>query len=110
MYAVIKIGDRDVALDSGAALPVRYSKVFHENFFKAVDAMTKAGESIEYFDTVQKLTYIMAMQAEKADFNELNASTFEEWLSGFSIMEMMEAVDSIVEVYTDSAKTAVLPK
>lgn len=110
MYKVIKIGAREVALDSSAALPIRYTKIFHENFFKAVDALTKAGESIEYFDTVQKLTYVMAMQADKADFNALNESTFEEWLDGFSMMEMMDAVDDIVEVYTDSAKTASDPK
>lgn len=110
MYKIIKIGEKEVALDSSAALPIRYTKIFHENFFKSVDALTKAGESVEYFDTVQKLTYVMAMQADKADFNALNVETFEAWLDGFSIMEMMDAVDSIVEVYTDSAKTAADPK
>ena len=110
MYKVIKIGEREVALNSSAATPIRYTKIFHENFFKAVDEMTKAGESIEYFDTVQKLTYIMAMQAENADFNALNADTFEAWLDNFSIMEMMDAVDAIVEVYTDSTKTSIDPK
>lgn len=110
MQKTIKIGEREVALRPSAATPYRYTNVFHENFFTAIESVMKTEDGLDSMETVSKLCYIMAMQAEGADMNALNEQTFEEWLDQYSFMELSNALGDVLEVYTDSAKTNVAPK
>lgn len=109
MNKIIKIGEREVALNSNAATPIRYTNLFHENFFSAIEAAMSA-ERMEAADTVHKLAYVMAMQAEDADFKKLNEDTFISWLEGFESMDMINALESVVNVYLNDAAADVDPK
>lgn len=107
MYREIKIGDVTVPMLANGATPLRYKLIFHKDliseFTSAQEDATKA------MDSLPELAFIMAKAAEakdgKADMNCLNQDMYIEWLEQFDPMDIPEASDQIVELYTGNMET-----
>lgn len=107
MYKIIKIGTADVPMEANAATPYRYKQVFHEDFLARVQGnMT----DVEAADVGSKLAFILAMQGEKKDMNHVNESQFYEWLALFEPMDVINALDEVMNLYRGNAVATSTPK
>jgi len=107
MKDTIKIGDIDVGMVANAATPHVYKMIFHEDLFQKFNAAEQDLESM------QKLGYVMAKQAETDKLSELmkfNEESFYEWLIQFEFMDMMDALTAIVNLYQSQKKGTSVPK
>ena len=109
MQKTIQIGDKEVAFLATAATPIRYNQVFDGEDFYGIITNTNLTDSAGTM-AITRLAYVMAMQAEHADFHELNNDTFIEWLDGFDAQDINENLDVISDVYMTSKKAVASPK
>lgn len=110
MQKTINISGKEVALRSSAATSIRYTQIFHEEFFDAIKILTDGENSTAGIPVVQKLAYVMAAQAGGEDMNALNSEKFAEWLDGFEFNDFADALGDVVEVFMGSSKGNISPK
>lgn len=104
MYKVIRIGKHDVEVVANAATPYRYKQVFREDL---LPYLTGKRSDDEQSLALQQLAYVMAMQAQKADFDKLNMDAYLEWLETFDAMDLInrDKASEIMSVYVGSQQT-----
>lgn len=110
MQKIIKIGDKEVALRSDAAIPYRYEQIFKEDFFDAIETLNSGGNTSKAIDTVYKLGYVMAMKAAGVDLTTLDKEKFITWLEGFEPSDISDAAADIAEAYASTSKGTIDPK
>lgn len=108
MYGTVEIGGRGIEMVANAASPYRYKQIFREDFLKR--AIETNGNETESVDLFVKMGFIMAKQAEKADFAKLNEDSFFEWLEDFGPSDVQMAAGEIANIYAGNAETKTLPK
>lgn len=106
MYREMNLGEIQVKMLSNAATPYRYKQVFQEDLLAFFSGQENTAS--EQTEMVMQLAYIMAMQAEKADFTCLNFEKYLEWAEQFDLMDLMgpKASKEILEVYMGNTKTS----
>lgn len=109
MFGVVKIGDREIEMAANATTAIRYGQVFHgeDLLVYFTKGFKTTSESIY---VAQKLGYIMARAAEKADMNKLSEDDFLAWLEEFDQFDMVDASAEIVKIYMGNEKTLSTPK
>lgn len=107
MYKVLTIAGREVPMVANAATPYRFKGVFHEDLLRFFQDVTDNGmEGMNTAEMMQKLGYIMAMQAEKADFSKISPESFVEWLETFEDpMSVLMVSGQIMGIYTGQIET-----
>jgi hypothetical protein len=112
MVKTLKIGGGEVILAANAATPYRYKNLFHEDLFRIFsDTQGKSeAENISLTDTVMKLCFVMAKQAEKADMSMLSEDDFITWLEGYDPMDIVLVGEDIINLYMGSTKGSIDPK
>lgn len=104
MFAVVKIGTKDVPMLAMGNIDLCYWNVFHEDAIKMQsDPSFSVGDSI---NLLQKMGYVMAMYAEKKsakDLRSCNYDTYAEWLGQFERNDLLEAIGAIRDVYEGNA-------
>ncbi len=107
-YGVVKIGGVDVPMAANAATPIRYNQIFHDGYYKTVtDGTITTEQRIEFFE---KVGFVMAKQAEKADMSKIREEDFFIWLEGFEVNDLINAVDDIADVYQGNQARESAPK
>ena len=101
MFGKVTIDGREVAMRGSAATPCRYKKVFKEDMLKRSQTLT----DVDSLDFATKVGFIMPMQANKANFNELTEDDYEEWLDEFTSDGMMESCGEIMLIYAGNVRT-----
>ena len=109
MFGVVKIGDREIEMAANAATAIRYGQVFHgeDLLVYFTEGFTDYAQSV---NVAQKLAYIMAMSAAKADMNKLSFDGYIAWLEDFDQFELLHATTDIVKIYMGNEKTLSTPK
>ena len=103
---------RSLVLECNAATPFVVKKLFGIDllsFFQSVGSH-EIGEQTE---TIQKLAFAMAMQAEKPwrEVVNLAIDDYIDWLSGFDYYEMVDSVIiRAVELWNSNGNTSSVPK
>lgn len=107
MYAVIKIGGKDVPMLCMASSDIFYRQIFHED---AIKLQTRenldTGDQINF---VTRMAFVMAKYAELKDPKEmkkLNEDAFLDWLDQFDRGEFYAAFESILRLYEGQTVTA----
>lgn len=108
MYGIVMIGGKGVEMVANAASPYRFKQIFREDFLKR--AIETNGDETASVDLFVKMGFIMAKQAEKADFDKLNEDSFFEWLEGFEPSDVQIAAGEIANIYAGNAETKATPK
>ena len=106
MYGKVQIGNREVELVANAASPYRFRQVFKADFLRLALEI----DDTSSIDLFIKMGFIMAKQAEKADFAKINEDTFFEWLEEFEPQDVQLAASDIANVYAGNAETDASPK
>lgn len=108
MYGKIKIGQHDVEMAANAASPYYYRKVFQEDFLALIQ------EKEPQTDLMQKMAFIMAMQAKHGDdvtaLNKLKDEDYMVWLSSFEPLEVLMATEDITKLYFQQDKLTTASK
>lgn len=108
MYGKIKIGQHDVEMAANAASPYYYRKVFQEDFLALIQ------EKEPQADLMQKMAFIMTMQAKHGDdvaaLNKLNEENYMVWLSDFEPLDVLMATESISKIYFQQDKVTTTSK
>lgn len=107
MYKKIVIDGKELELSANAATPFRFKQVFHQDLLATFSNEQRAQE--EGVEVVTELCYIMNKQAEGVDMAKLSFDDFIAWLEKFEPMAFIEASETIISVYTDSASTMSTP-
>lgn len=107
MFGIVNIGGRDVEMTANGASVYRYKQVFREDFLVLASNSDGGIENVELF---VKMGYIMAKQAEKADFSKLNFDSFLEWAGEFEPNALEMAAGDIGNIYAGNSETSVYPK
>lgn len=102
MEKIIKLGEKEVLFRATAATPMKYRNAFAgRDIFKDLMNMedVKEGE-LDNLDMgmFERIAYVMS----DAIGNHVG---FEDWLESFEIMDIMNALPEIMEVWEDNAKT-----
>lgn len=107
MTGTIQIGDRAITFCGNAATPIRYKQTFRKDLL-----MSFKGMNADDFDAdlIKQLAYIMAMQAEGADFKTISFDDFIDWISQFEENDMLQASAGIVELWMNNNKATVKAK
>lgn len=99
MQKSVKIGETEVLMRASAATAIRYRNVFHGDIMKELMEMNPEKIDAEIIEKIQKLAFIMAKSAERADMTALTEDDYIEWLDGFDSLDMMQAAKDIVTIY-----------
>lgn len=100
----LEIGKKKVKLLTTARTALYYKQIFNEDLLVFMLVRANSGEATdaEAVDVAQKLCFIMAKQAEKADMKQLNFDSYADWLDTMSQMDLIRASFSIIEVYKEN--------
>lgn len=108
MFGSVNIGGKEIELVANAASPYRFKQIFRDDFLKrAIDTSGNEAESIDLF---VKMGFVMAKQAEKADFSKLNEESFFAWLEEFEPSDVQLAAGDIANIYAGNTETKSTPK
>lgn len=94
-------------MTANGASVYRYKQVFREDFLALA---SNSDDDIENVELFVKMGYIMAKQAEKADFSKLNFDSFLEWAGEFEPNALEIAAGDIGNIYAGNSETSVYPK
>ena len=108
MFGIVQIGGKDIEMVANAASPYRFKQIFREDFLKR--AIETNGNDAESVDLFVKMGFIMAKQAEKADFSKINEDTFLAWLEDFEPSDAQMAAGEIANIYMGNTETKSTPK
>ncbi len=104
--AIINIDGKEMEFAANAATPIRFKQIFKTDLMR----MFQDTESVEYYEAVTQLAYVMNAQAEKNGFNGKSFDDYCTWLEGFTPMAFINVAEEIVSVWTDSEATTSTPK
>lgn len=105
MYGKVKIGETETGFLANASTPFRFKNVFN------IDLIALLSEGDEgAVDDYERLAFIMAKQAEKADMKTLTAEDFYLWLESFEFADLVEALPEIIGLYMKNKTTSSDPK
>lgn len=107
MFKDVSVGNKTVPMLATASTAYRYKQIFHEDFLMLAE---KGVEGTEALEMAQRLAFVMAMQAGKADFSALSVESYLVWIDGFEVMDFAEAMNEILDVFQGNAKTSVEAK
>lgn len=107
MYGKVKIGNKEIEMVANGATPYRFKQLFHEDLLRLA---VKSGDEIDNVNLFIQAGFIMAKQAEKADFSTLNIEDFYNWLEEFEANDVAMAAGDIANIYAGNAETSENPK
>lgn len=116
MFKVINIGEEKVALLARSSTNIYYKSVFHED---PIDLTSNDNTTLsKQIAFSQQLTFIMSKQAEAQDavtsgkaptvrdfMQTVTEDDYIDWLDKFDFMDLQDALQEAMDVYTDSSKT-----
>lgn len=103
MKGTVNINGKEVELVANAASPYLYRQIFQEDFLRKIQ------EKEPDTDIMQRMGYVMAMQATKstAEVLKLTQKDFIEWLCDFDPLDILTATEDITALYfKQTAKTS----
>lgn len=116
-YGKAKFGEVELELKATAATPLRFKQVFHFDLMKTfakldgienMEASEQAEAGLDTSELISKLGFIMAKQAEKADFTKITIEAYYDWLDEFE--PNCIPVEDIINIYVSNEQTTVEPK
>lgn len=104
-------GEKTFRFLATGSTAIRYRQIFHHDLMVALNKLQQL-ETSDEVDTgvVDRLAYIMNMQAEKQDMSALNNDLFIDWADQFDGMELFKNMDKIVGLYLGNKFTGSTPK
>lgn len=99
MQKTVKIGETEVAMRASAATAIRYRNIFHGDIMKELMEMNPEKLDAAVIEKIQKLGFVMAKAAERADMNALTEEDYIEWIDGFDTLDIMKSAKDILVVY-----------
>jgi len=107
MTGAVQIGSNSLRLCGNAATPIRYKQVFHKDLLMSFKAMSADEFDV---DTIKQVAFIMALQAESANFNQVTYDDFIDWLCQFEEADVLGAAGDIIGMWMNNSKTSVVSK
>lgn len=107
MTADITIGGKPIKLCGNAATAIRYKAIFHRDLL-----MSFKGMSADDFDAdiIKELAFVMAEQAQGADFKQVTFEDFVDWISQFEENDLLETAADIINVWIVNTKSSATAK
>ena len=109
---MVKVGDREVAFKSSAAIPRMYRIKFKRDIFKDLSKLEQSYKDkddgtkefeIEDLEIFENVAYIMALHADPTG----TPSTIDEWLDQFEMFSIYEVLPEILELWGSNLFTDV---
>ena len=105
MEKTIKIGEKEITMKATGNTPKRYREEFnkdliveYQNLLRQIDDNGNFTDKAD-LGVVERLAYIMAKQYDS------NIGSLDEWLDGFGVMDIFNAVAQIFSVWVASSET-----
>lgn len=105
MYGTVTISGKETGFLANASTPFRFKNVFNIDL---ISLLSKGDDGA--VDDYERLAFIMAKQAEKADLSTLTAEDFYLWLESFEFTDLVEALPEIIGLYMQNKTTNSDPK
>lgn len=105
MYGTVTISGKETGFLANASTPFRFKNVFNIDL---ISLLSKGDDGA--VDDYERLAFIMAKQAEKADMSTLTAEDFYTWLESYEFTDLVEALPEIIGLYMQNKKTNSDPK
>lgn len=105
MYGTVTISGKETGFLANASTPFRFKNVFNIDL---ISLLSKGDDGA--VDDYERLAFIMAKQAEKADMSTLTAEDFYTWLESYEFTDLVEALPEIIGLYMQNKKTTSDPK
>lgn len=108
MRSVIRIGQREVAVESNAATAIRYKQIFKRELLKDLAKLENV-EDVDKLDAIEytsKLAYVINMQNRK-EIKEASEEGYIAWMEEFEEADFQDpaAITSILNVWNRNIKT-----
>lgn len=108
MKSVIRIGNREVAVESNAATGIRYKQIFKRELLKDLAKLENV-DDMEKLDAVEytsKLAYVMHMQNRK-EVKEASEEGYIDWMEEFEEVDFQDpaTIISILNVWNRNITT-----
>lgn len=102
MTGAVTFGDQTIKLCGNGATSIRYKQIFHKDLL-----MSFRGMSVEDFDadTIKGLAFVMAKQAEGADFKGITLDDFVDWISQYEEFDFMNSAADVIGIWTANNAT-----
>ena len=105
MYGKVTISGNETGFLENASTPFRFKNIFGIDL---IALLAKGDEGA--VDDYERLAFVMAKQAEKADMSKLTAEDFYLWLESFEFTDLVEALPEIIGLYMQNKTTHSDPK
>ena len=108
MRSVIRIGQREGAVESNAATAIRYKQIFKRELLKDLAKLENV-EDVDKLDAIEytsKLAYVMNMQNRK-EIKEASEEGYIAWMEEFEEADFQDpaAITSILNVWNRNITT-----
>lgn len=94
-------------MSGNAATSIRYKQVFNRDLLVSFAGMNEGGYDL---DMLKELAFVMAKQADSANFMSLTDEDYITWLEQFEEVDLIGAMQDIVALWLDNTKNAVTSK
>jgi len=98
MFKKIRIGNKDIEMSATGATPMHYRNCFKGHDILMEFASLEDENSEMDFGLVERLAYVMSGAFK-------DKITIEEWLEQFGPMDVANAIEDIVNLYTGNLDT-----
>jgi len=101
MTSEVLIGSESVKMCGNAATAIRFKSVFHRDLLMSFSQMTENNLDA---DIVKELGFVMYLQAQGRDFNQVTFNDYCSWLEQFEEQDFLQALPSIINLWMSTTK------
>ena len=114
MYGLVKIGEREIPMQSMASVDIYFKHIFGYDPIRLQASEEFANNEGERVDLCLKMGFVMAkfveLKADRAKLNALNEDSFVEWLDTFEREDLLAATLDMWLIYNGQKKKESKPK
>lgn len=110
MNKTLKVGNRELTLESNAGTALFYKRIFRKDIIKIISGMSEDDSVIDMSDLSMELCFVMSKQGEGIGISSMLSLTYNdyvEWVCSFSSDAFMnvDVITQIMEIWQGNNET-----
>lgn len=110
MNRTLKVGNRELTLESNAGTALFYKRIFRKDIIKIISGMSEDDSIVDMSDLSMELCFVMSKQGEGIGISSMLSLTYDdyvEWVCSFSSDAFMNAnvITQVMETWQSNNET-----
>lgn len=110
MNRTLKVGNRELTLESNAGTALFYKRIFRKDIIKIISGMSEDDSIVDMSDLSMELCFVMSKQGEGIGISSMLSLTYDdyvEWVCSFSSDAFMNTnvITQVMEIWQSNNET-----